>query len=86
MKKAVRKGCKFFVVLIINNEQIDKEDKARFDDIPILQYLSNVFSKEIPGLPPKRDLDFMIELISGVVPNSKSPYQWIKITIARIDR
>ena len=30
MKKDVRKGCKFFVVHIINNEQIGKEDKPGF--------------------------------------------------------
>ena len=61
MKKAIRKGCKVFVVHIINNEQFDKEDKPRFVDIPILQDFSNVFPEEIPGLPPKRDLDFTIE-------------------------
>ena len=71
MKKDVRKGCKFFAVHIINNEQIDKEDKLNFDDIPILQD----FSKEIPRLPPKRDLDFTIELVPRAVPNSKAPYR-----------
>ena len=75
MKNDVRKGCKVFVVHVINNEQIDKEDKLKFDDIPILQEFSDVFPKEILGLPPKRDLDFMIELIPRVVPNSKAPYR-----------
>ena len=45
MKKAVRKGCKFFVVHIINNEQINKEDKLGFEDIMILQDFVNVFSE-----------------------------------------
>ena len=40
---------------------MDKEDKLKFDDIPILQELSDVFLEEIPRLPPKRELDFMIE-------------------------
>ena len=75
MKKDVRKGCKVFVVHIINNEQIDKEDKLKFDDIPILQDFLNFFLEEILGLPPKRELDFMIELVLGVVPNSKAPYR-----------
>ena len=30
------------------------------------------------GLPPKRDLDVTIELVPGVVPNSKVPY-WMNI-------
>ena len=53
MKKAIRKGCKVFVVHIINNEKINKEDKLGFEHILILQYFVDVFLKEIPGLPPK---------------------------------
>ena len=75
LKKVVTKCCKVFVVHIINNKHMDKEDKLNFDDIPILWDLSYVFPKEIPGLPPKRDMDFTIELLPGVVPISKAPYR-----------
>ena len=75
MKKVVRKGCKVFVVHIINDEQIYKEENPRFDDIPILQDFLDVFLEEILGLPPKRDMDFTIELVLGVLPNSKAPYR-----------
>ena len=74
MKKAVRKGCKVFVVHIINNEKIGKEYKPRSNDIPFLQDFSDVFPEEIPGLPPKRDMNFTIELVPRVVPNSRAPY------------
>ena len=74
MKKVVRKGCKVFVVHIINKEHMDKEYNLKLDDIPVLQDFSDVFLEEIPGLPPKTDLDFTIELVSGIVPNSKAPY------------
>ena len=30
---------------------------------------------EIPGLPPKRDIDFTIELVPGAAPVSKTPYR-----------
>ena len=53
---------------------MDKEDKLKFDDIPNLQYFSDVFPKEIPGLPLKRNMYFTIELVRGVIPNSKAPY------------
>ena len=36
MKNDVRKGCKVFAIHIINRENMDKEDKLKFDDIPIL--------------------------------------------------
>jgi len=34
-----------------------------------------VFPDEIPGLPPKRDIDFTIELVLGAAPVSKTPYR-----------
>ena len=36
MKKVVRKGCNFFIVHVISNEHLNKEDNLKFDDIPIL--------------------------------------------------
>ena len=47
----------------------------KFDDIAILQDFSDVFLEKIPGLPPKRDMDFTIELVPGDVPNSEAPYR-----------
>ena len=45
------------------------------EDISVLKEYSDVFLEEIPGLPPKRELDFTIELVPSVLPSSKSPYQ-----------
>ena len=33
-----------------------------------------MFPDEIPGLPPKRDIDFTIELVLGAAPVSKIAY------------
>ena len=40
----------------------------------MLNEFTDVFPEEIPGLPPRRELDFTIELVPGVVPSSKAPY------------
>jgi len=45
------------------------------ENIPILREFSDVFLEEIPGLPPKRELDFTIELVPGAIPISKAPYR-----------
>ena len=34
-----------------------------------------MFLDEIPGLPPKRDIDFTIELVPGAALVSKAPYR-----------
>ena len=35
----------------------------------------DVFPEEIPGIPPRRDIDFTIELVPGAAPVSKAPYR-----------
>ena len=75
LKRAVRKGCKGFAVTVINEENTNNRDKLKLEDILILREYSDVFSKEILGLPPKRELDFTIELVPGAVLSSKAPYQ-----------
>ena len=36
---------------------------------------ADVFPDELPGLPPKRDVDFMIELQPGTSPISIAPHR-----------
>jgi hypothetical protein len=48
---------------------------SKFEDYPILQEFKDVFLDEIPGLPPKRDIEFSIDLMPGAAPISKSPYR-----------
>ena len=45
------------------------------EEIPVLKEYVDVFPKEILGLPPKRELDFTIELVPSAVPSSKAPYR-----------
>ena len=45
------------------------------EDILVLREYVDVFPEEILGLPPKRELDFTIELVPGGVRSSKAPYQ-----------
>ena len=54
---------------------MNKEDKLKFDDIPILKEFLDVFIEEIPRLSPKRELYFTYELVPRDLPNSKAPYQ-----------
>jgi len=72
MKRSVMKGCKVFFVHVINDE---KEYNDNLVYIPFIKDFADVFPEEIPGLPPKRELDFSIELVPGTVPVSKAPYR-----------
>ena len=41
----------------------------------------DVFSKELPGLPPPRDVDFSIELHPGTSPISMTPHRMVSVEL-----
>jgi hypothetical protein len=41
----------------------------------VVQDFPDVFSEELPGMPPDRDIEFLIELFPGTLPISKRPYR-----------
>ena len=45
------------------------------DDISIVGDFSDVFPKDLLGLPPKRDVDLFIELVPETTLISKAPYR-----------
>ena len=53
------------------------EDKVRQDlGLPrVVCENEDVFSDELPGLPPHRDVDFVIELYLGTSPISMTPHR-----------
>ena len=52
-----------------------REDDVRLEDIPIVREFSDVFRDDLPGLPPDREIDFQIELDSGIEPISRALYK-----------
>jgi len=44
-------------------------------EIPVVCELLDVFTEDLPGLPPDRDIEFKIYLIPGIAPISRRPYR-----------
>jgi hypothetical protein len=44
-------------------------------DIPVVREFSDVFPNDLPGLPPDRDVEFVIELKPGTAPVSRRAYR-----------
>jgi hypothetical protein len=70
MKKCYRKGYQLFSS---HMEEAYKDKVPILEDYPVLEDFEDVF-KEVLGLPPKRDIDFSINLMLGETPVSKNPY------------
>ena len=72
LKNLCRKGFRLYSTHVL--EEIENEI-PRLEDYHVLQEFRDVFPDEIPRLPPKRDIDFTSDLMSGAAPMSKTPYK-----------
>ena len=48
---------------------------AVLEDNPVVCEYPDVFPEELPGMPPDREVEFIIELIPWAAPISKQPYR-----------
>eukprot|EP00253_Pinus_taeda_P017026 PITA_17026 len=71
--KFIRKRCQVYAIQVVYANSKDKS--ISLNSIPIIQEFTDVFPEEIPRLPPRRNIDFTIELIPGVAPVSRAPYR-----------
>ena len=45
------------------------------EEVPIVCEYPDVFPKELPGMPPDRDVEFVIDLLLGIGPIAKRSYR-----------
>ncbi|GKD31664.1 putative reverse transcriptase domain-containing protein [Tanacetum coccineum] len=50
-------------------------DEPRISDIPVVRGFTDVFPKDLSGLPLQRQVEFRIDLVPGVMPIAKSPHR-----------
>nr|GEW43447.1 hypothetical protein [Tanacetum cinerariifolium] len=71
-------------ILEVQGERLEKDlrllwcikaDEKKPEDICIVCNFPEVFPDDLSGLPPMREIEFRIDLILGVLPVVKSPYQ-----------
>ena len=62
LKKSCRKGCRVYAAHVLDATE---NQTPRLEDFHVLQEFRDVFLDEIPGLPPKRDIYFTIDLVPG---------------------
>eukprot|EP00253_Pinus_taeda_P002305 PITA_02305 len=71
--KCIRKGCQVYAIQVGYANSKDKS--ASLNNIPIIREFTDVFPKEIPGLRPRRNIDFTIVLVRGAASVSRAPYR-----------
>ncbi|XP_035546655.1 uncharacterized protein LOC118348672 [Juglans regia] len=70
-KKDIACGADAFWVQVVATSS----EKKSVVDIPVVDEFPDVFVEELPGLPPVRDMEFVIDLELGAAPVHKAPYR-----------
>jgi hypothetical protein len=50
----------------------------------VVNEFPNVFPEELPGMPPDRDIEFVIELKPGTTPIYKTPFRMTTLELAKL--
>jgi hypothetical protein len=56
------------------------------EDVPVVRGYTDVFPKELPRMPPDRDIEFVIDLIPGTSPIAKRPYRMVAPELAELKK
>jgi hypothetical protein len=56
--------------------------ERKLQDIQVVHEFMDVFPDELPGMPPKRVIEFKIELQPGTAPIAKAPYKMSHVELA----
>ena len=76
----LRKGCEAFLALVLDS----KRGQIELENILAMKDFLDVFPEELPGIPPVREVDLSIEILSETAPTSKAPYRMALIELKEL--
>ena len=76
----VRKGCEAYLAYVIDTKKVEPS----LSDIPIVCDYPDVFLEELPGLPPQREIEFEIDVVSSATPASITPYRMASVELKEL--
>ena len=59
---------------------------AELELIPVVSEYPDVFPKELPGMPPDRELEFAIDLVPGTAPLYKKYYRMPSLELVELKK
>lgn len=68
-------GCVSFLASVVSTD----ESGVKLEYIPVVHEYSDVFQEDLPGLPPKSEVQLSIDLTPVQVPYSKFDFQTLFI-------
>ncbi|XP_073300545.1 uncharacterized protein [Primulina huaijiensis] len=71
-RKLMRRGFRGFLASVIS--MLDTASQS-IEDLEVFRDFPDVFLDDVADIPPKREVEFSIELLPSTVPISKPPYR-----------
>jgi hypothetical protein len=69
---------------VTNHAKVNQLDASEGSEVPVVNEFPDVFPEELPGMPPDRDIEFVIELKPGTTPIYKTPYRMATLELAKL--
>jgi hypothetical protein len=69
---------------VANREKVNQLDASQGSKVPVVNEFPDVFPEELPGMPPNRDIKFVIELKPGTSPIYKTPYRMATLELGEL--
>ena len=79
----IKHGDKGYLCFIASSEE---KIKLSLEETPIVCDYPDVFPEDLPGLPPRREVDFHIDLIPDATPISRTPYRFAPAELAELKK
>src|SRR5262249_24839305 len=79
-QKLLRKGCQGYLAHVRDA----RIENSKLEHFSIVRDFPDVFPEDLPGLPPKREIEFNIELLPGTNLISITPYRMAPIELKEL--
>ena len=79
--KLLRNGCIAYLASVVD---VSVEQKVKPEDVHVVNEFVDVFPKDLPGIPPDREIDFVIDVLPGTAPISKAPYRMAPLELKEL--
>jgi hypothetical protein len=70
-----KKRIRFKSTFELKGSKVNSLKGVGMEEVHIVKEYPDVFPEELPGMPPDRDIKFLIDLMPGAGPISKRPYK-----------
>ena len=68
------------------NPMVFSMEVESLEGVPVVNEYPDVFPEELPGMPPDREIEFVIDLVPGTSPIAKRPYRMAAPELAELKK